>query len=104
MWLDGMEIPGWLRPWVGWVVGSDWPQADEQALFRLADGLVSAAGKLMAGHDGAGARLPDALRGEWDGKALKAFAARMEKVHGNKAALVRKLILLALGLNQLGVQ
>ncbi|MEV7908414.1 hypothetical protein, partial [Streptomyces anulatus] len=105
-----MEIPGWLRPWVGWVVGSDWPEADERTLFRLADELTSAAWKVVAGSGGAGARPADWVRGngtpgKWDGDALREFAERVEEVVGGRQAeLVGRLVSLALGLNELGVQ
>ncbi|NRQ40621.1 hypothetical protein HII36_53760, partial [Nonomuraea sp. NN258] len=105
MWLDGMEIPGWLRPWVGWVVGSDWPEGDERVLFRLADALLLAANKVAAGADGDGVRLADGVRGSWDGDALKAFVQRVDReVGGRRAELVGRLVTLAQGLNQLGVQ
>ncbi|MCA2220433.1 WXG100-like domain-containing protein [Nonomuraea aurantiaca] len=105
MWLDGMEIPGWLRPWVGWVVGSDWPQADERALFRMADALVRAARRIVATADGSGQWLTRGVQGEWDGDALKAFVKRAgEVVGGRQADLVKQLVTMAIGLNDLGVQ
>lgn len=105
MWLDGMPIPGWLRPWVGWVVGTDWPQADERKLFKLSDDLVLAARHVVAGADGAGSRLTENVRGEWDGNALNAFVKRVnQQVGGRQAMLVQKLIGLAIALNELGVQ
>ncbi|MFG1956435.1 amidoligase family protein [Nonomuraea sp. NPDC049028] len=100
-----MEIPGWLRPWVGWVVGSDWPQADERALFRMADALVRAARRIVATADGSGQWLTGGVRGEWDGGALKAFVKRVgEVVGGRQADLVEQLVTMAIGLNDLGVQ
>ncbi|MEU0564736.1 hypothetical protein ABZ297_04950 [Nonomuraea sp. NPDC005983] len=100
-----MGIPEWLRPWVGWVVGTDWPEADERVLFRLADGCVLAARKVVVGAGGDGARLADSVQGEWDGEALKAFAKRVgEVVGGRQAKLVGQLVALARGLNGLGVQ
>lgn len=105
MWLDGMSIPGWLRPWVGWVVGTDWPEADERKLFKLADDLVLAARQVVAGADGAGSRLTESVRGEWDGNALNSFVKRVnQQVGGRQALLVQKLIGLAIALNELGVQ
>ncbi|MEU7744081.1 hypothetical protein [Nonomuraea sp. NPDC049158] len=100
-----MEIPGWLRPWVGWVVGSDWPQADERALFRMADALVRAARRIVATADGSGQWLTGGVRGDWDGDALKAFVKRVgEVVGGRQADLVEQLVTMAIGLNDLGVQ
>ena len=105
MWLDGVPVPAWLQPWVGWVVGTDWPQGDERRLFRLADALVAAARKLVAGVDGLGEWLAGRTREEWDGDALKAFVKRVDKtVGGRKALLVRQLVSFAIELNELGVQ
>lgn len=105
MWLDGLPVPAWLRPWVGWVVGTDWPQGDERSLFRLADALVAAARKVVAGVDGLEEWLAGRTRGEWDGDALKAFVKRVdETVGGRKALLVRQLVTFAIELNELGVQ
>ncbi|MEU4233977.1 hypothetical protein AB0F17_57715 [Nonomuraea sp. NPDC026600] len=105
MWLDGLPVPAWLRPWVGWVVGTDWPQGDERSLFRLADALVAAARKVVAGVDGVAEWLAGRTQGEWDGDALKAFVKRVDKtVGGRKARLVKQLVSFAIELNELGVQ
>ncbi|WP_327087503.1 hypothetical protein OIE66_35015 [Nonomuraea sp. NBC_01738] len=90
---------------MGWVVGTDWPQADERKLFKLSDDLVLAARHVVAGADGAGSRLTENVRGEWDGNALNAFVKRVnQQVGGRQAMLVQKLIGLAIALNELGVQ
>ena len=38
----GMELPAELN-WLQWVVGSDWPEGDEDALWRLKDAWAAAA-------------------------------------------------------------
>src|SRR5436190_18226276 len=38
----GLELPAELR-WLEWVVGSDWPAGDEDALWRLRDAWQAAA-------------------------------------------------------------
>lgn len=27
---DGILVPDWAKPYVGWVVGMDWPEGDER--------------------------------------------------------------------------
>ncbi|MGW4474107.1 DUF3626 domain-containing protein [Nonomuraea sp. NPDC004354] len=104
-----MPIPGFARPWIGWVVGMDWPQGDEKALFRLADALVAALYEVVGGPDGdpsrslLGRRPPDA--DEWDGDALQAFVKHvLTTTRGHQADAVNRLAAMALALNDLGVQ
>ncbi|MFG3439474.1 hypothetical protein ACGF0J_19720 [Nonomuraea sp. NPDC047897] len=97
--LDG-DIPGWMRPWIGWAVGMDWPQADESRLFDLADALVNAAYRI---GEGGGVPIPD--RDTWDGEALRTFAEHVSRtVGGRRAELITKLVTMAIALNDLGVQ
>ncbi|WP_091102608.1 hypothetical protein [Nonomuraea pusilla] len=104
MWLDGVPIPSWARPWVGWVVGMDWPQAREADLFALADELVAAARDMARGAHGG--RLPgEPDPAVWDGEALRAFAAYVnDRIGGGRADVVARLVRLAVALNDLGVQ
>ncbi|MER7505119.1 hypothetical protein AB0L05_32340 [Nonomuraea pusilla] len=99
MWLDG-DIPAWTKPWVGWVVGMDWPQAEESRLFALADALADAAYRVGAG---VGVAVPDA--GTWDGEALRAFVEHVSRRVGpRRADLLNRLAAMATSLNDLGVQ
>src|SRR5579859_4385255 len=40
-----MELPGELK-WLEWVVGTDWPEGDEDALWRMRDAWNTAAGQV----------------------------------------------------------
>ncbi|TDE32642.1 hypothetical protein E1295_39265 [Nonomuraea mesophila] len=79
--MDGVPIPEQLRPWIGWVVGMDWPEGDEAALFRLADDLARAFHRINGGVRGdgslAGGAAAGAERGDWDGAALRRFVERV---------------------------
>ncbi|MFC4122896.1 hypothetical protein [Nonomuraea zeae] len=103
MGFDGFLVPDWAKPWVGWAVGTDWPEGDEDGCFRLADACAAMARKVVE-HSGAwdGHR---PASDEWDGPALEAFAewARTH-VGGTRADLVDRLVKAALEFNQLGVQ
>ncbi|MBT2225225.1 hypothetical protein [Nonomuraea sp. NEAU-A123] len=71
----------------------------------MADALVAAARKVVAGVDGLAEWLAGRTQGEWDGDALKAFVKRVDKtVGGRKARLVKRLVSFAIELNELGVQ
>ncbi|MFE3447469.1 hypothetical protein ACFXJ8_00930 [Nonomuraea sp. NPDC059194] len=107
--LDGVPIPAFARPWIGWVVGMDWPQGDEKALFRLADTLVTALREVVGGPDGDPSRgllgSPPPDQDEWDGEALKAFVRHvLTTTTGHQADAVNRLAAMALALNDLGVQ
>lgn len=94
------DIPAWMRPWIGWAVGMDWPQADESRLFDLADALVDAAYRVA---EGIGVSIPD--RETWDGEALRTFAEHASHtVGGRQAEVITKLVAMAIALNDLGVQ
>ncbi|MGA8112389.1 MAG: hypothetical protein WCA46_01865, partial [Actinocatenispora sp.] len=41
----GLDFPEELR-WLGWVIGSDWPEGDEDGLWRMAEAFTKAAGDL----------------------------------------------------------
>ncbi|MEV0148069.1 MULTISPECIES: hypothetical protein [unclassified Nonomuraea] len=105
MWIDGIPMPAWIRPWAGWVLGTDWPKGDENALFRLADALLATARAVAVGAGGDGAGLLRGVGDSWDGAALRAFVSRVEReVGGRRAALVSRLVGLAVSCNDLGVQ
>lgn len=109
MWLDGVPIPEQVRPWIGWVVGMDWPEADEAVLFRLADDLALAFHRINGGARGdgrlAGGAADGAERGDWDGEALRTFVDRVDReTAGRKDVLLSRLAGLALACNDLGVQ
>ncbi|HEY3505810.1 MAG TPA: hypothetical protein VGN37_23860 [Actinocatenispora sp.] len=59
----GMELPEWLG-WLHWVVGTDWPEGDEDAMRRMADawrGLGTAVGTAGSDGDAAVGRILTAL-------------------------------------------
>ncbi|MEU1727495.1 hypothetical protein [Nonomuraea sp. NPDC005692] len=105
MGFDGFMVPEFAKPYVGWVVGMDWPEGDETGCFRLADACVIAAHRLV---EGTGADLPGSARRigkDWDGEAHLAFAAHVDKVAGGQIALaVKRLVDAAVALNGVGVQ
>src|SRR6266516_4484412 len=43
----GMQLPSELQ-WLEWVVGTDWPDGDEDALWRLRDAYQTAAHEVHA--------------------------------------------------------
>ncbi|MEU5861897.1 hypothetical protein ABZ815_12025 [Nonomuraea sp. NPDC047529] len=105
MGFDGFLVPEFAKPYIGWVVGMDWPEGDETGCFRLADACVIAAHRLV---EGTGADLPGSARRigkDWDGEAHLAFAAHVGKVAGGQVALaVKRLVDAAVALNGVGVQ
>lgn len=105
MGFDGILVPDWAKPYVGWVVGMDWPEGDETGCFRLADACVAAAYELV---EGTGAERPwsaDKVGADWDGEAHLAFSQHVSQVTGGKVAdLVARLINTAVALNNVGVQ
>ncbi|MFG2071657.1 WXG100-like domain-containing protein [Nonomuraea maritima] len=105
MGFDGFLVPDWAKPYVGWVVGMDWPEGDESGCFRLADACVTAAYRVVEGAD---AHLPESARligADWDGDAHLAFAAYVRKTADEKVAtLVERLVNAAVSINAVGVQ
>ncbi|WP_067143826.1 hypothetical protein [Microtetraspora malaysiensis] len=105
MGFDGFLIPDFAKPYVGWVVGMDWPEGDEAGCFRLADACITAAHRLV---QGTGADQPGSatkIGADWDGEAHLAFAAHVNKVAGGQLAdVVRRLVRTAVALNGVGVQ
>ncbi|MGW4791601.1 ADP-ribosyltransferase [Nonomuraea sp. NPDC004297] len=102
MGFDGFLVPDWAKPYVGYAVGMDWPEGDEDGCFRLADLCVATATKA-----GARAGLDDYLGiGEnWDGDALEAFLGHVRLAADPALTqLVEELADTAVGLNDLGVQ
>ncbi|WP_433246628.1 ADP-ribosyltransferase [Streptosporangium sp. CA-135522] len=102
MGFDGFLVPDWAKPYVGWVVGMDWPEGDESRCFRLADACVATAKSVETGRDLSESSLPGQ---DWDGDALKAFAEHVRTVSGGmKADLIEQLVTAALEFNRVGVQ
>ncbi|MCG5220954.1 WXG100-like domain-containing protein [Streptosporangium soli] len=102
---DGFLIPDWAKPYVGWVVGMNWPEGDETRCFRLADACVSAAYQIV---EGTGAERPwsaDKIGDAWDGAAHLAFAEHVARVTDPlEAEPVTRLIDTAIAINNIGVQ
>ncbi|GAA2684503.1 WXG100-like domain-containing protein [Nonomuraea recticatena] len=105
MGFDGFLVPEFAKPYIGWVVGMDWPEGDESGCFRLADACVIAAHRLVKGT-GADQRASAAKIGaDWDGEAHLAFTAHVDAVVGGQvAAVVKQLVEAAVALNGVGVQ
>ncbi|GAB2448951.1 hypothetical protein GCM10027187_15310 [Streptosporangium sandarakinum] len=105
MGFDGFLTPDWAKPYVGWVVGMDWPEGDETGCFRLADACVTAAHRLVAGTVADQPWSAGKIGSEWDGEAHKAFTEHVTEVVGGRVAeLVERLINTAIALNNIGVQ
>lgn len=105
MGFEGILVPDWAKPYVGWVVGMDWPEGDEDGCFRLADACVTAAHRLVEGTGadqlGSAGKIGEA----WDGEAHAAFVKHVTRVAGGRVAeLVTRLINAAVALNNVGVQ
>ncbi|GAA3129643.1 hypothetical protein [Nonomuraea salmonea] len=105
MGFDGFLTPDWAKPYVGWVVGMDWPEGDESGCFRMADACITAAYRIVEGTDAhlpAGARL---IGADWDGDAHLAFVGHVRKTADEKVAtFVERLVNTAVALNGVGVQ
>lgn len=105
MGFDGFLVPDWAKPYVGWVVGMDWPEGDESGCFRLADACVAAAHRLVEGTAADQPWSASKVGAEWDGAAHLAFAEHVAQVAGGRVAdLVGRLINTAVALNGVGVQ
>ncbi|SEL92369.1 hypothetical protein [Nonomuraea pusilla] len=105
MGFDGWAVPDWAKPYVGWVVGMDWPEGDETGCFRLADACVTAAHGLVEGTAADQPGSADKIGSDWDGDAHLAFAKYVAQVAGGRLGdLVNRLINTAVALNGVGVQ
>ncbi|WP_336206950.1 ADP-ribosyltransferase [Nonomuraea sp. LPB2021202275-12-8] len=102
MGFDGLLVPDWAKPYVGWAVGTRWPEGDESGCFRLADACAASARNVMS-QDGPE---PIAARGDdWDGAALEEFLTFARGVWGGtRLELVERLVAAALEFNRVGVQ
>ncbi|WP_431899036.1 NUDIX domain-containing protein [Nonomuraea sp. bgisy101] len=102
MGFDGFLVPDWAKPYVGWVVGTEWPEGDESGCFRLADACAATAKNVMAGEGLTQAARPGE---DWDGEALEAFLTFVRQVWGDRRVeLVERLVAAALEFNRVGVQ
>ncbi|WP_327585502.1 hypothetical protein OHA25_59330 [Nonomuraea sp. NBC_00507] len=105
MGFDGFLVPEFAKPYIGWVVGMDWPEGDESGCFRLADACVTAAHRLVEGTAADQPGSASKIGSAWDGEAHLAFAAHVEAVVGGQlAAVVKRLVDTAVALNGVGVQ
>ncbi|MDP4506621.1 WXG100-like domain-containing protein [Nonomuraea turcica] len=105
MGFDGFLVPEFAKPYIGWVVGMDWPEGDESGCFRLADACVTAAHRLVEGTAADQPGSASKIGSAWDGEAHLAFAAHVEAVVGGQlAAVVKRLMDTAVALNGVGVQ
>jgi hypothetical protein len=84
-----MQLPSELQ-WLEWVVGSDWPEGDEDALWRLAEAWNQAALDLMQViEDGNRSATNAALA--MDGDAAEKFKAHWEQYTTGETAYLVKL-------------
>ncbi|WP_433511910.1 zeta toxin family protein [Nonomuraea sp. CA-143628] len=105
MGFDGFLVPDCVKPYVGWVVGMDWPEGDESGCFRLADACVTAAHRLVEGSPADQPWSATKIGADWEGDAHLAFAKHVSTVVGGQVAdLVNQLINTAVALNNIGVQ
>ncbi|NUR92693.1 MAG: hypothetical protein HOY71_52210, partial [Nonomuraea sp.] len=105
MGFDGFAVPDFAKPYIGWVVGMDWPEGDETGCFRLADACITAAHKLVAGTGADQPESADKIGIDWDGDAHLAFAAHVNRKLGGQLGLaVKRLVDAAVALNGIGVQ
>ncbi|MEU4229240.1 hypothetical protein AB0F17_33520 [Nonomuraea sp. NPDC026600] len=94
-----------MKPWIGWVVGTDWPQGDEEGCFRLADACVTAAHQVVEGTAADDPYSARRIGRAWDGAAHQAFAEYVAKTADKQVAdLAARLIHAAIKLNAVGVQ
>ncbi|MEU5864281.1 NUDIX domain-containing protein [Nonomuraea sp. NPDC047529] len=102
MGFDGFLVPDWAKPFVGYAVGMDWPEGDEDGCFRLADACAATAQDVL---DGWGLADFTRLGDDWDGDALKEFVTRVRSVSDPALVkLIEQLVSAALRYNDLGVQ
>ncbi|MCK2214692.1 NUDIX domain-containing protein [Actinomadura sp. ATCC 31491] len=102
MGFDGFLVPDWAKPYVGYAVGMDWPEGDEDGCFRLADACAHTAQTIMAEQFMAPYVQPG---DDWDGEALKAFRERVDYVLDPALRdLLQELFSAAFQYNDLGVQ
>ncbi|SEU39640.1 ADP-ribose pyrophosphatase YjhB, NUDIX family [Nonomuraea wenchangensis] len=102
MGFDGFLVPDWAKPYVGFAVGTDWPEGDEDGCFRLADACAYTAGAVMEeellqtfGRPGE----------DWDGDALMELVERVQYVFDpTLKELIEQLVSAAKYYNNLGVQ
>ncbi|MFC5813894.1 NUDIX domain-containing protein [Nonomuraea harbinensis] len=102
MGFDGFLVPDWAKPYVGYAVGMDWPEGDEDGCFRLADACAATAEKLLQDRGVAVFTEPGE---DWNGDALKEFVERVRYESDPRLEeLVEQLVSAALHYNELGVQ
>ncbi|MFI7704584.1 ADP-ribosyltransferase [Nonomuraea sp. NPDC049480] len=105
MGFDGFLVPDWAKPYVGYAVGMDWPEGDEDGCFRLADACAAGARAVGAQAGLAGIVKLESGSEDWDGDALKAFVEYARSVADPALAkLVEELVSAAINFNELGVQ
>ncbi|WP_146104156.1 zeta toxin family protein [Nonomuraea solani] len=98
-------MPDCVKPYIGWVVGMDWPEGDETGCFRLADACVTAAYRLVEGTPADQPWNAAKIGADWEGDAHLAFAEHVTTAVGGKVAdLVNRLVNTAVALNNVGVQ
>ncbi|MER6582697.1 ADP-ribosyltransferase [Nonomuraea sp. NPDC001023] len=102
MGFDGFLVPDWAKPYIGYAVGMDWPEGDEDGCFRIADACAAAARDVLEER---GVAVYSRLGDDWDGDALREFVKYVQEGPDQLLAeLIKELVSAALHYNDLGVQ
>ncbi|MEV4198644.1 toxin glutamine deamidase domain-containing protein [Micromonospora globbae] len=90
------DVPGWIREALDWVVGVEWPEGDERAVWDLADQWYAVAAALAGPRADATAAAAEVRAGYGEvGAVAEAFGAAWRRVaEGDDAPLP---VLLAVG-------
>ncbi|WP_157382978.1 ADP-ribosyltransferase [Nonomuraea coxensis] len=95
-------MPDWAKPYVGFAVGTDWPEGDEDGCFRIADACALTAQAILNEETSQFFTRPG---DDWDGDALKEYVERVQYVSDpTLKELIEQLVSAALYYNNLGIQ
>ncbi|WP_203961636.1 hypothetical protein [Actinocatenispora thailandica] len=84
-----LEFPSWLE-WLGWVIGADWPDGDEDAMRRLADAWT-AMGTALGDASDNGDQAADLVMTALDAADGRAFDRTWSAYSGDDEAYLSKL-------------
>ncbi|WBB77151.1 toxin glutamine deamidase domain-containing protein [Micromonospora sp. WMMD1128] len=87
------DVPGWIYEALDWVVGVEWPEGDERAVWDLADRWYGVAGVLAGPRDDATAAAGEVKSGYGGvGLVAHAFDTAWDKVAGGEDAPLHVLV------------